>query len=250
MPVLKSVLKFPHSVAMALAVPIHMAIANRRVSKSDISTENIEALSEKDLEELIRTEWIRARDLDEKLHKMTTVLSVGVVIGGLVSTTMLQSISGSTAKYVAINLYLLATILLLIGVVLGFNGLLPKKRYGYGAAYMKNVAVGGETARSEMIAAAREFQRDNLIRSNETTAAVVSIRNGVLVFALGIAANLYALAIAEPDAPQEPPIILVEAVTTRGRAALRLTSYENTPFKNGKQRFIIRGKDRKRAIYS
>lgn len=219
MSVLKSVLMFPCSATMALAIPIQMAIANRRVAKSDVNTENIEALSDDDLQDLIRSEWIRAKELDEKLHKMTTVLSVAVAIGGLVSTTMLQNISGSTAKYVAIGLYLAATSLLVIGIALGFNGLLPKKRYGYGAAYMRNVAAGGETARQVMIEAAREFERDNLIRSNETTAAVVSIRNGVLVFALGIAVNLYALATAEPDAPQEPSIILVEAGTARGSLA-------------------------------
>lgn len=49
--------------------------------------------------------------------------------------------------------------------------------------YLNIIAAIGDAARKEMIAAARSFERDNLLRANKAVATIVSIRNGVLVFA-------------------------------------------------------------------
>lgn len=201
---------------ISLLIPIQMARANRQVAIMDIETSSLEALSEDVLSDLINSEWVRAKELDEKLYKLTAALSVALPVSGLVGSTMLQNLDYSLPKIIAVFLYLCAALLLTVGVALGFNGIIPKKRYGYGAKYAGKIAEGGEAAKSEMVAAAREYERDNIIRANETTAAVVSIRNGVLVFALGTVVNLYALSVSVPGASEGPNVILVELSSIRG----------------------------------
>lgn len=176
-----------------LWTPISMWRTNSMIRQRTVSTGGpIAALSNDDLTKLIEAEWTRGKELDDKLQKLTAALSVSVTVGGLVGSTMLQDLIASGWKIAAAVLFLLAAVLLLTGVLIGFNGLRPKPRYGYGAGYLSIIAAGGDTARKEMIAAARSFERDNLLRANEAVAAIVSIRNGVLVFASAMLVGLVA----------------------------------------------------------
>lgn len=200
MPVLdhvRSVAGMPFRTTRFLAgelwTPIAMWRANSSIRQRTVTTGGpIAALSNDDLAKLIEAEWTRGKELDDKLQKLTATLSVSVTIGGLVGSTMLQDLVASGWKIAAAVLFLLAAVLLLTGVLIGFNGLRPKPRYGYGAGYLSIIAAGGEIARKEMIAAARGFERDNLLRANEAFAAIVSIRNGVLVFASAMLVGLVA----------------------------------------------------------
>lgn len=161
----------------------------------------ISNLSDDDLTKLIEDEWSRGKEIDDKLQKLTAALSVSVTIGGLVGSTMLQELTASGWKIAAAVLFMIAAALLMTGVMIGFSGLRPKPRYGYGAGYLSVVAAGGDDARKEMIAAARSFERDNLLRANEAFAAVVSIRNGVIVFASAMLIGL--IASASGKAPEQ-----------------------------------------------
>ncbi len=96
----------------------------------------IAELSNEDLAKLIEAEWTRGKELDDKLQKLTAALSVSGTVGGLVASTMLQDLAASGWKATAAALFLLAAGLLLTGVLIGFNGLRPKPRYGYGAGYI------------------------------------------------------------------------------------------------------------------
>jgi len=176
-----------------LWTPFTMWRINSGIRERPIATGGpISALSAEDLGKLIESEWARSKELDDKLQKLTAALSVSVTIGGLVGSTMLQDLASSGWKITAAALFLLAAGLLLTGVVLGFNGLRPKQRYGYGAGYMNIIAGGGDAARTEMIAAVRAFERDNQMRANEAYAAIASIRNGVLTFSIAMLVGLVA----------------------------------------------------------
>lgn len=105
---------------------------------------------------------------------------------------MLQDIHASWPKITAVVLFLVAAAFLFFGAILGFNGLRPKPRWGYGAQFLRIMAAGGTEARKACIDAATNFQRDNLLRSNEAYAAIASIKNGVIFFALAVIASLLA----------------------------------------------------------
>ncbi|OWK32007.1 hypothetical protein [Sphingomonas mucosissima] len=211
-------------IARELWTPIAMWRTNSMIRRRAVSTGGpIATLSDADLSKLIEAEWTRGKELDDKLQKLTAALSVSVTVGGLVGSTMLQDLTASGWKIAAAVLFLLAAALLLTGVLIGFNGLRPKPRYGYGAGYLSIVAAGGDTARKEMIAAARSFERDNLLRANEAAAAIVSIRNGVLVFASAMLVGLVAAALGKATAEYKTIFSNGERpVTTRAKSTTQI----------------------------
>ncbi len=187
--------------ARELWTPVAMWRINSMIRRRTLGTGGpIAELSNEDLAKLIEAEWTRGKELDDKLQKLTAALSVSVTVGGLVASTMLQDLVASGWKVAAAVLFLLTAGLLLTGVLIGFNGLRPKPRYGYGAGYLNIVAAGGDLARKEMVAAARSFERDNLLRANEAVAAIVSIRNGVLTFASAMLVGLVAAGLGKAAA--------------------------------------------------
>ena len=177
-----------------VTTPIEMMRANQRVAVMSIDTHNFEALEESDLKSFVESEWTRAKELDDKQQKLTATLSIAVTAGGLAGSTILQALNGSWAKDAAATLFLVAAALLVVGTLVAFNALKPKRRYAYGAAYRRIIAEGGPAAKRELIEAATEFERDNTIRANEATAAAASIRNGVLVLAIALLMSLIAAA--------------------------------------------------------
>ena len=192
-------------VVRSIGMPLSLTRVNGRLAKSSTDTAAIKKLTETDLKALVESEWTRAKELDEKLQKLTAALSVAVTVGGLVGTTMLQDLAASGWKLTAALFFAVAVVLLIAGVAVGFKGLQPKQRYGYGAEFLVIMAAGGEDARNELIAAAAAFQRDNQIRANEATAATVSIRNGILFFVLAVLVGLGAAAFGKAPPPDPAP---------------------------------------------
>lgn len=189
-----------------LLQPLRVVLLNRKLAAAPVDDVDIKALSDDDLKKLVESEWVRAKELDDKLQKLTAALSVSVTIGGLVATTILQDLALSGLKVAAGVLFLLAALLLFGGVLLGFNGLRPKPRYGYGAAFMRKVATtDGTVARDALIAAAGGFQRDNMIRANEASAATASIRNGIVIFVAAVLLGLIAAAAGKAPSAVGPP---------------------------------------------
>ncbi|OWV58319.1 hypothetical protein CDZ98_14970 [Mameliella alba] len=102
-------------------------------------------------------------------------------------------------KYPIAIIFLISSLQFIIGVYIGFSGGIPKPRYGYGAGYLSKISGDDESARLERVNAASAFQRDNIIRSNEATAATISIRNGVIMLALALFASLLTAMIDSSD---------------------------------------------------
>lgn len=196
-----------------LAMPVEVALVNRKVARNPIDLTDFQALTHKELRELIVADWTRAKELDEKLQKLTAALSVSVTIGGLVGTTLVQALSAASVKYGVGALYLVATIYMIIGVLIGFSGLRPKPRYGHGAAFMRLSRGRSAAAKCELVGAASGFQRDNIMTANLAMAATASIRNGIVVFAFAVLASLIASAAlpASKSNPSKPSAIVSPA---------------------------------------
>lgn len=188
----------------SIIIPYKLRQVNRQVATAPVDDADIKKLSNDDLKALIEAEWTRAKEIDEKLQKLTAALSVAVTVGGLVGTTMLQDLAASGWKLAAAILFVAAVVLLVAGVAIGFNGLRPKPRYGYGAGFMVVMATGGPAAATELVEAASSFQRDNQIRANEATAATISIRNGIFFFVLAVLVGLAAAAFGKIPQASKP----------------------------------------------
>ncbi|CBS88382.1 hypothetical protein [Azospirillum lipoferum] len=200
------------------AVPdaIGMFIVNRNLERRLESWNtaedfaDIRALDTSQLEKYLETEWTRAKELDEKLNKLTAALSVAVTVGGVVSKTIFDGLAATPAKTAIAVLLFVSMGMFLFGAMIGFSGLRPKPRFGYGAGYLRVIAKGGDEAADEIVKAASGFQIMNTIRSNEASTAIGLIRNGVVVFTLAIAASFFA-----PAAGQEtvmPPASTARAI--------------------------------------
>jgi hypothetical protein len=214
----------PISMAKSLVTPIHMKVVNRKLLKQDLSKEPFQELSDDQLDGLVQSEWQRAKEIDDKLYKLTAALSIAVAIAGLAGTTLLQTLSHSNMKYPIAIIFLLASLQFIVGVYIGFSGAIPKPRYGYGAGYLSKIASGNDSAHLERVSAASAFQRDNLIRSNEATAATISIRNGILTLSFALLASLLTAMIDLPESgadEEEGKIILVFVIDQKEVSLIR-----------------------------
>jgi hypothetical protein len=177
---------------------IKYLIANSRIKKQLDDWEHspefsdIRRLEESVLKTYIESEWVRAKELDEKLNKLTASLSIAVTVGSVVAKAIFDGLESSPLKTIALILSSLSMALFLFGAVIGFNGLRPKQRFGYGARYLRILAEGGHDAVREMWRAASGFQVTNTIRSNQAIVAITFIRNGVILFTLSIFLSLFA----------------------------------------------------------
>lgn len=192
--------------------PIEMVLVNRRLRGASSWDADVAALSDGDILAFLAADGVRAKELDEKLQKLTAVLSVAVTVGGLVGQTLLGGVTASWLKTAIAITFLIAELYLVVGVVVGFDGLRPRPRYGYGPGFLRLMAEGGKAKQDELVRAANGSLRDNMIRANQASAAATAIRNGVLVFAFAIVLGLWAAgrssspvstgvtAVARPDA--------------------------------------------------
>lgn len=192
--------------------PIQMVRVNRRLRVVSSSDADVAALNDDDILAFLVADGVRAKELDEKLQKLITVLSVAVTVGGLVVQTLLSGVTASWLKAAIAITFLIAELYLVVGVVVGFDGLRPRPRYGYGPGFLRLMAEGGKAKHDELVRAANGSLRDNMIRANQTSAAATAVRNGVLVFALATVLGLWGAeraslpvstgvtAVARPDA--------------------------------------------------
>ena len=187
--------------------PIQMALVNRSLRGQVFTDPDIAALTDDDVAAYLIADGTRAKDLDEKLQKLTAAVSVAVTVGGLVGQTMLGGLAASTLKTATAFVFLLAELYLVIGVVAGFDGLRPRPRYGYGPGFMRLMAEGGAARRTELERAANASLRDNVIRANQASAAATAIRNGILIFAVAVILGLVTVDIAPlpPSSTASPP---------------------------------------------
>jgi hypothetical protein len=63
--------------------PVEMVLVNRRLRRASSSDADVAALSDDDVLAFLAADGVRAKELDEKLQKLTAVLSVAVTVGGL-----------------------------------------------------------------------------------------------------------------------------------------------------------------------
>ncbi len=178
--------------------------ANRKLNEQleELDThaafDDIRKLNVDNLKALAASERQRSKDLDEKLYKLTAVLSIALAISGVATKMVSGDISSTWYGTLAIILMFLAMFFLFCGILIGFSGLRPKPTYGYGGTYLHILQVGGETAEKELEGVVSSFQVANAIRANYGSAAIDLIRNGVIAFALGIALSAWATLAHEP----------------------------------------------------
>lgn len=189
--------------------PVEMVLVNRRLRRMSSSDADVAALSNDDVLAFLAADGARAKELDEKLQKLTAVLSVAVTVGGLVGQTLLGGVTASWLKTAIAITFLVAELYLVVGVMVGFDGLRPRPRYGYGPGFLRLMAAGGKAKQDELIRAANGSLRDNMIRANQASAAASAIRNGVLVFAFAVVLGLSA------TEPSPSPVSTEAAVVVR-----------------------------------
>jgi hypothetical protein len=194
-----------------LFVPLKLICVNRRVAAQQIGTNDLEALTHVELRNFINEEWARAKDLEEKLQKLTAALSVSVTVSGLVGATMIQKLPSVAMKYIAAGSMFLATFYLIVGVLIGFTGFVPKPRHGYGARFLHSSKGLSADAKKVLVSAAASFERDNIVRSNKAYAAATSIRNGLVAFVLALLFSSLAWIIVptQPDVHDLTPITVL-----------------------------------------
>lgn len=130
-----------------------MPLVNRRLAKRLQSLDEHEAfndirtLTDDDVKKYVESEWVRAKELDDKLSKLTAALAIALTVGGAVAKTIVDGMAASPIKLAVLTLLFFSMAFFLYGAMIGFRGLRPKARFGYGAKFMNATAVGGETAR-------------------------------------------------------------------------------------------------------
>lgn len=150
------------------------------------------ALGRDELLKQLDLEWERAKFLDDKLFKLTTALSVAVTAGGALAKTLMASVAGWALSGWVFALLLYAIILLFTGAIMGFSGLRPKARPGYGVDFALRIQRPSRPAKLEIADALLSYELTNMLRANEASAANVAIRNGVLAFATALLIALFA----------------------------------------------------------
>lgn len=192
--------------AYELLPPLFMLRANLKVRANE-KTGNPRSsdwlkLPEETLQKTVDAEWKRARQLDDKLSKVTAALAVAVTIGSVISKTFAEGLSPDAWRVAVLVLLTLAMILMLMGALLGFNGLRPKRRPATGPDYEFAANVGADARKELAVKALAIFEADNTIRANEASAAIDTLRNGVTLFTLSILLSTFA-----PTALPEPTVL-------------------------------------------
>jgi hypothetical protein len=114
------------------------------------------------------------------------------------------------------------------GAMIGFSGLRPKPRYGYGAAFLRATNKDDEEAKRIRAYSAAGFQITNTIRQNEAFTAIKLIQWGVIAFTIALVSSCFAQAerpIAPTPAIISPPGALPEVLDTAGAAHLHGLKY-------------------------
>ncbi|WP_312806249.1 hypothetical protein [Agrobacterium cavarae] len=162
---------------------------------------------------ILAEEWDRAKFIDEKLFKLTTALSLAVAAVGVASKAVLDALPAGPLKVGVTVVLLYAVVSLFVGTLMGFSGLRPKPRVGYGPDFAVQIRHDNKYAAERIADALKDFETKNIIRSNEASAANMAIRNGVIAFALAMTFSLFLP--PKPEPPATPSIrINVDMRTT------------------------------------
>lgn len=162
---------------------------------------------------LIDQEWERARALDDKLGKLTAVLSIAVTLTGAAARTVLDSFPAGTIRGLAAILVIYAIASLFAGALVGFSGLRPKPRFGYGPDFAVQVRHPTKASAGRAADALAQFECWNAIRANESLAAVLAIRNGVVAFSVLALASLLLPSKTAPWAEDKIDVQIASEVT-------------------------------------
>lgn len=158
------------------------------------------ALGRQALLPILAEEWERAKFIDEKLFKLTAALSLAVAAVGVASKPVLDAMPAGPLKVSVTVVLLYAIVSLFAGTLMGFSGLRPKPRAGYGPDFALQIRHNNKHAAEKIADALKDFEIKNIIRANEASAANMAIRNGVIAFALAMTFSLFL-----PPKP-EPPV--------------------------------------------
>lgn len=185
----------------------HLLAANCRVRRGPDQPDGREAkwvtLGRETLLPLLSDEWERAKQLDEKLFKVTTALSIAVAAVGVASKAVLDALPSGPVKVSVLVVLLYAIGSLFAGTVMGFSGLRPKPRAGYGPDFALQIRHDNKRAAEAIAGALAHFEVNNILRSNEAMAANTAIRNGVIAFALAMTFSLF-IPVRQPTSPAPP----------------------------------------------
>ncbi|MGO8247995.1 hypothetical protein [Agrobacterium tumefaciens] len=157
------------------------------------------ALGREALLPILAEEWERAKFIDEKLFKLTAALSLAVAAVGVASKAVLDAIPAGPLKVSVTVVLLYAIVSLFAGTLMGFSGLRPKPRQGYGPDFALQIRHNNKYAAEKIADALKDFEIKNIIRANEASAANMAIRNGVIAFALAMTFSLFLPPKPEPS---------------------------------------------------
>ena len=153
---------------------------------------------------ILAEEWDRAKFIDEKLFKLTTALSLAVAAVRVASKAVLEALPAGPLKVGVTVVLLYAIVSLFSGTLIGFSGLRPKPRVGYGPDFALQIRHDNKRSAETIADALKDFEIENTIRANEASAANMAIRKGVIAFALAMTFSLFLPPKREP--PVKPNI--------------------------------------------
>lgn len=218
----------------SLRMPLVNLALSEKLEKSAVSDPiftSIREMRDSDIDQYLDLEWSRAKELDDKLSRLTATLSIGLTLGGVASKFILEQLSASPARTAFLVLILVSMAHFLLGALLGFSGLRPKPRYGYGPDYLNRIASGGDTARRAKESAAEGFMITNIIRNNEASAAIDLIRNGILFYGLAL---VLSLTLTKPElepsvVDKAPKVTRVDGMNSTSRIEVKVSVDEASP---------------------
>ena len=149
-------------------------------------------LSPEEIAERLGEEHTRARAMDEKTFKLTLSFSVGLTIVGLVTSSLIDSVSGVKSQVILASFFGLGTLFVLVAAFLALGALRTLPAYGYGTGFL--LALQQTENRHKVLADALARQETmNTIRHLRNEAAYQTLRNGLVLVVCGLLLFLFTL---------------------------------------------------------
>ena len=142
-------------------------------------------LDSEKLDALIQTERERAKAIDEKAAKVTTVLAIGLTIGSTFAKSISDTVSIPILKTIVQLGLFIAMLYIVAGGLIGLmSGSLPKPQGGYGPDWEVDLVRAKRAPKRPRIDVLVEFEITNLIRNNDVSTALLCVRNGAIAFSI------------------------------------------------------------------
>ena len=149
-------------------------------------------LSPEEITARLVEEHTRARTMDEKTFKLTLSFSVGLTIVGLVTSSLIDSVSGVKSQVILASFFGLGTLFVLVAASLALGALRTLPAYGYGTGFL--LALQQTENRHKVLADALARQETmNTIRHLRNEAAYQTLRNGLVLVVCGLLLFLFTL---------------------------------------------------------